>query len=68
MGKGQRDRSKSLKYRRCCLAQALGCGHSDLAAEIDDSFQATLREVGGFMAKFEGTFVNQRNRVLGIEA
>ena len=41
-------------------------GHSDLAAEIDTSFQASLREVGGFMAKFEGTFVNQRNRVLGL--
>ena len=42
--------------------------HSALAAKIDDSFQSTLREVGGFMARFEGTFVNQRNRVLGIEA
>ena len=40
--------------------------HSDLAAEIDDSFQAALREIGGFMAKFETTFVNQRNRVLGL--
>jgi TRAP-type mannitol/chloroaromatic compound transport system substrate-binding protein len=41
--------------------------HSDLAAKIDDSFQASLREVGGFMAAFETTFVNQRNRVLDIE-
>ena len=40
--------------------------HSELAAKIDDSFQASLREVGGFMAAFEGTFVNQRNRVLEI--
>ncbi|MGB1213556.1 MAG: TRAP transporter substrate-binding protein [Pikeienuella sp.] len=40
--------------------------HSDLAAEIDTSFQAALREIGGTMAKFEGTFVNQRNRVLDI--
>ncbi len=40
--------------------------HSDLAAKIDDSFQASLREVGGFMAAFEGTFVNQRNRVLEL--
>ncbi|MEM7299832.1 MAG: TRAP transporter substrate-binding protein [Pseudomonadota bacterium] len=40
--------------------------HSDLAAEIDKSFQASLREVGGFMSKFEGTFVNQRNRVLDL--
>ena len=41
-------------------------GHSDLAAKIDDSFQASLRETGTFMANFEGTFVNQRNRVLGL--
>ncbi|MGB0928845.1 MAG: TRAP transporter substrate-binding protein [Pikeienuella sp.] len=40
--------------------------HSELAAEIDTSFQAALREIGGTMAKFEGTFVNQRNRVLDI--
>ena len=40
--------------------------HSDLAAKIDDSFQASLRETGTAMAQFEGTFVNQRNRVLGI--
>ena len=40
--------------------------HSDLAAEIDDNFQANLREIGGTMAMFEGTFVNQRNRVLGL--
>ncbi|MEM7547311.1 MAG: TRAP transporter substrate-binding protein [Pseudomonadota bacterium] len=40
--------------------------HSELAAKIDDSFQASLREVGGFMSKFEGSFVNQRNRVLDI--
>ncbi len=41
-------------------------GHSALAAEIDDAFQAKLREIGGMMAKFEITFVNQRNRVLGL--
>ncbi|WP_298676403.1 TRAP transporter substrate-binding protein [uncultured Lentibacter sp.] len=40
--------------------------HSELAARIDDSFQAKLREYGTFMANFEGTFINQRNRVLGI--
>ncbi|MFT5160097.1 MAG: hypothetical protein ACI9ZD_001707, partial [Paracoccaceae bacterium] len=28
--------------------------------------QASLREIGGTIAKFEGTFVNQRNRVLGL--
>jgi len=40
--------------------------HLALAAEIDDSFQANLQEIGDFMAKFELTFVNQRNRVLGL--
>ncbi|MEC9347945.1 MAG: TRAP transporter substrate-binding protein [Pseudomonadota bacterium] len=40
--------------------------HSALAAKIDDSFQAALREIGGAMAQFEVRFVNQRNRVLGI--
>ena len=41
-------------------------GHSDLAMRIDDSFQEKLREYGTFMANFEGTFINQRNRVLGL--
>ncbi|NOX40104.1 MAG: TRAP transporter substrate-binding protein [Alphaproteobacteria bacterium] len=41
---------------------------SPLAAEVDDSFQSTLRDIGGMMAKFQGTFTNQRNRVLGIDA
>ena len=40
--------------------------HSALAMKIDDSFQAALRSYGGFMAAFEGGYVNQRNRVLGI--
>jgi len=40
--------------------------HSALATKIDDSFQSNLREIGGFMAAFEGTFVNQRNRVLEL--
>ncbi|MFV0513664.1 MAG: TRAP transporter substrate-binding protein [Jhaorihella sp.] len=40
--------------------------HSALAAKIDDNFQEVLRNVGGTMAKFEITFVNQRNRVLGL--
>ena len=42
--------------------------HSALAKKVDDAFQKALREIGGTMAKFEGTFVNQRNRVLGLEA
>ncbi|MEM7294240.1 MAG: TRAP transporter substrate-binding protein [Pseudomonadota bacterium] len=40
--------------------------HSALATEVDDAFQAALREIGGSMAAFEVTFVNQRNRVLGL--
>ncbi len=40
--------------------------HSALAAKIDDAFQSKLREIGGAMALFEVTFVNQRNRVLGL--
>lgn len=41
--------------------------HSPLAARVDDSFQANLREIGGMMAKFEIKFANERNRVLGID-
>jgi len=40
--------------------------HSALAKEIDTAFQKNLREIGGFMANFETTFLNQRNRVLGL--
>jgi TRAP-type mannitol/chloroaromatic compound transport system substrate-binding protein len=40
--------------------------HSALATKIDDQFQAKLREIGGYIGAFEGTFVNQRNRILGI--
>jgi TRAP-type mannitol/chloroaromatic compound transport system substrate-binding protein len=42
--------------------------HSALAAEINDAYQSTLRAVGGMNAAFEIGFVNQRNRILGIEA
>jgi len=41
---------------------------SALATEVDDAFQASLRDIGGMMAKFQGTFTNQRNRVLGLDA
>ncbi len=37
--------------------------HSALATKIDDDFQKNLAEIGKGMALFEGTFVNQRNRV-----
>ncbi|MDQ2094028.1 TRAP transporter substrate-binding protein [Rhodalgimonas zhirmunskyi] len=40
--------------------------HSPLAAKINDEFQDNLREIGNMMALFEITFVNQRNRVLGL--
>ncbi len=40
--------------------------HSPLAKKIDDQFQAKLREIGGSIASLEGTFLNQRNRILGI--
>jgi TRAP-type mannitol/chloroaromatic compound transport system substrate-binding protein len=42
--------------------------HSALAAEINDAYQASLRAVGAMNAAFEVGFVNQRNRILGIEA
>jgi TRAP-type mannitol/chloroaromatic compound transport system substrate-binding protein len=40
--------------------------HSPLAAKIDDHFQKALREIGGSINSLEGTFLRQRNRVLGI--
>ena len=42
--------------------------HSGLAEQINASFQESLLEIGAFMAAFEGTFLRERNRVLGIEA
>ena len=40
--------------------------HSAMAAKIDDAFQSKLREIGGTIAALEGTFINQRNRILGL--
>jgi TRAP-type mannitol/chloroaromatic compound transport system substrate-binding protein len=40
--------------------------HSPLAEKIDTQFQGKLREIGGTIAQFQGTFLNQRNRVLEI--
>jgi len=40
--------------------------HSDLAARINDSYQAALRDIGGFRAIAEIEFSTQRNRVLGM--
>ncbi|MGB0508220.1 MAG: ABC transporter substrate-binding protein, partial [Pikeienuella sp.] len=40
--------------------------HSELAARVNDEFQAGLREIGAFRAIAEVSFTNQRNRVLGL--
>ncbi len=40
--------------------------HSPLAKEVNDDFQAKLREIGAFRAIAEIGFSTQRNRVLGI--
>jgi len=40
---------------------------SVLAAEVDDAFQAKLREIGQSMALMQGQFTTQRNRVLGLD-
>jgi TRAP-type mannitol/chloroaromatic compound transport system substrate-binding protein len=40
---------------------------SALAAEVDDAFQKALREIGKSLALTQGTFVSQRNRVLGLD-
>ncbi|MCP3969595.1 MAG: TRAP transporter substrate-binding protein [Rhodobacteraceae bacterium] len=40
--------------------------HSPLAAEINDAYQAALREIGGWRAAAEVDFSQQRNRVLGM--
>jgi TRAP-type mannitol/chloroaromatic compound transport system substrate-binding protein len=40
--------------------------HSALATEVDDAYQKGMREIGGMLAQFETTFLNQRNRVFDI--
>lgn len=40
--------------------------HSPLAAEINDAYQAKLREIAVWQALAEIEFANQRNRVLGL--
>ena len=42
--------------------------HSPLAAKIHDSFVATRADVGRWMLLSDAGYINQRNRVLGIEA
>lgn len=37
-----------------------------LAAEVNDTVQAKMREIGRGIALFEGQFVNQRNRILDL--
>ena len=40
--------------------------HSALAKKIDGAYQSFLKECGSMMAKFEISYVNQRNRVLDL--
>ena len=40
--------------------------HSPLAAEINDAYQAALREIGSWRAAAEIEFSNQRNRIFGL--
>lgn len=40
--------------------------HSELAARVNDEFQANLIELGTYMSIAEIAYSNQRNRVLGI--
>jgi len=40
--------------------------HSALAKKVDDAFQKSLREIGGWQKIAEVAFSNHRNRVLGI--
>ncbi len=41
-------------------------GYDALAAEVNDAVQAKMREIGRGISLFEGQFVNQRNRILGL--
>ena len=41
--------------------------HSEMAAKVNDSYQGFIQSSGGMMAKFEVSFVNQRNRFLGLD-
>jgi len=40
--------------------------HSPLAAEVNDAYQAKLKEIASWRAQAEVEFSNQRNRILGI--
>ncbi len=40
--------------------------HSKLAKEIDDSFRAARKDLGGWSKISDQAFVAQRNRVLGV--
>ena len=40
--------------------------HSDLAARIHASFNASRADVGGWMKLSDSAYINQRNRVLGV--
>ncbi len=40
--------------------------HSPLAAEVNDAYQAALRDIGAWRGAAEVEFSNQRNRILGL--
>jgi TRAP-type mannitol/chloroaromatic compound transport system substrate-binding protein len=40
--------------------------HSELAARIDDSFQAALREIGYWMQISDIAYSTKRNKALGL--
>ena len=41
-------------------------GYDALAAEVNDSVQTAMREIGEGLSLFEGQFTNQRNRILDL--
>ena len=41
-------------------------GYDALAAEVNDAVQSKMREIGRGISLFEGQFVGQRNRILGL--
>ena len=40
--------------------------HSDLANRIHESFEAGMKDIGGWLGTSTGEYLNQRNRIRGI--
>ena len=40
--------------------------HSDLANRIHESFEAGMKDIGGWLGTTTGEYLNQRNRIRGI--